>query len=128
LQYNTVALENYNVFKRQVYLNNDPVLLAAKLAVSGNLPELSASGAESDIERILSDTHRQTFAIDKYAHFLEDLRPLGRSCTWPITPVKLFSINYLSSVAKILSERNHKFTVVVRGARLSTTRLWKMPG
>ncbi len=117
LQYNTVALENYNAFKRQVYLNEDPVLLAAKLAVSGNLPELSANGGESDTERILNDTHRQTFAIDKYAHFLEDLKTTRQILYLADNAGEIvFDKLFIEVLQRFYPERNHKFTVVVRGA------------
>ena len=117
LQYNTVALENYNAFKRQVYLNEDPVLLAAKLAVSGNLPELSASGGESNIERILNDTHRQIFAIDKYALFLEDLKTTRHILYLADNAGEIvFDKLFIEVLQRFYPERNHKFTVVVRGA------------
>jgi uncharacterized protein with ATP-grasp and redox domains len=117
LRYNTVALENYNAFKRQVYLNDDPVLLAAKLAVSGNLPELSANGAAGNIERILHDTYRRTFAIDKYAHFLEDLKTTHQILYLADNAGEIvFDKLFIEVLQRFYPERNHKFTVVVRGA------------
>ncbi len=117
LRYNTVALKNYNAFKRQVYLNNDPVLLAAKLAVCGNLPELSGKGGESNIERILNNIHQQTFAIDKYAHFLEDLK-ITRQILYLADNAGeiVFDKLFIEVLQRFYPERNHKFTVVVRGA------------
>jgi uncharacterized protein with ATP-grasp and redox domains len=117
LQYNTVALENYNVFKRQVYLNNDPVLLAAKLAVSGNLGDLSANSGDSNIKKILNDIQRQTFTVDKYAYFLEDLKTTRHILYLADNAGEIvFDKLFIEVLLRFYPERNHKFTVVVRGA------------
>jgi uncharacterized protein with ATP-grasp and redox domains len=117
LRYNRFALENYNTFKQQVYLNDDPVLLAAKLAVSGNLPDLPVNGDEKNIEHILNNANRQRFSIDKYPRFLDDLAG-ARAILYLADNAGeiVFDKLFIEVLRRFYPERGHIFTVVVRGA------------
>jgi len=117
LRYNQFALEHYNAFKRQVYLSDDPVLLAAKLAVSGNLVDLATNGSESYIGQILYNAQRQHFSINDYNHFLEDLSAARQILYLADNAGEIvFDKLFIEVLRRFYPERNLTFTVVVRGA------------
>jgi uncharacterized protein with ATP-grasp and redox domains len=117
LRYNQFALEHYNTFKRQVYLSDDPVLLAAKLAVSGNLVDPESDGSESYVGQILYNAQRQHFSLDDYNRFLEDLSAARQILYLADNAGEIvFDKLFIEVLRRFYPERNHSFTVVVRGA------------
>ena len=117
IKYNKFALEKYGLFKKLIYLHNDPVLLAAKLAVSGNLIDFSKKESEHQISRIIENIHKMEFLINDYHLFMEDI--LNAKNILYLTDNAgeiVFDKIFIEVLQRFYPERAQKFTVVVRGA------------
>jgi uncharacterized protein with ATP-grasp and redox domains len=117
LRLNTFFLEQYNNFKRLVYLNEDPVLLSAKLAVSGNILDFDSNEDLEQIQIIIEKTHKQQFTINHYPLFLNDLAHAKNVLYLADNAGEIvFDKLFIEVLKRFYPERGHKFTVVVRGA------------
>jgi damage-control phosphatase, subfamily I len=117
LRSNTFALNHYSAFKRQVYLSDDPVLLAAKLAVSGNPVDFAGDADENLVEQMLYNTRLQKFAVDDYINFLEDITGVHNILYLADNAGEIvFDKLFIEVLQRFYPERNLNFTVVVRGA------------
>jgi uncharacterized protein with ATP-grasp and redox domains len=117
LRYNQFALLHYNTFKHQVFLSEDPVLLAAKLAVFGNLPDLVSNSHTGRIEQILHNARSQKFNLDDYLFFLQDLAIVRHILYLADNAGEIvFDKLFIEVLQRFYPERSLSFTVVVRGA------------
>jgi uncharacterized protein with ATP-grasp and redox domains len=116
LRYNEFALRHYNAFKRQVYLHEDPVLLAAKLAVLGNLPDWTTADALSPIESIIQNARHLRFTVDDFSGFLDDLTTRHNILYLADNAGEIvFDKLFIEVLQRFYPERRLDFTVVVRG-------------
>jgi len=114
---NTFFLEQYSNFKRLVYLNEDPVLLSAKLAVSGNILDFDSKNEMERIQIIIDKTHKQQFTINHYSDFLNDLTHAKNVLYLTDNAGEIvFDKLFIEVLKRFYPEREHNFTVVVRGA------------
>ena len=117
LRYNKFALQHYDSLKHQVYLNEDPVLLAAKLAVLGNLPDWAGDAGSTQIEQILQNARSQKFSIDDYYYFLQDLSTRRNILYLADNAGEIvFDKLFIEVLQRFYPERSFNFTVVVRSA------------
>lgn len=71
-QNNLEALELYPYLKRLVKKANDPLLMAIRLAIAGNIIDYGAL-AEFDIKSTVKDVLKKKFAVSDYKRFKKDL-------------------------------------------------------
>jgi len=70
---NKEALELYPYLKRLVKQANDPLLMAIRLAIAGNIIDYGAL-AEFDIKKTVKEAIKQKFAILDYKKFKKDIK------------------------------------------------------
>lgn len=70
---NLEALELYPYLKRLVKSSNDPLLMAIRLAIAGNIIDYGAL-AEFNIRQTIKDVLKKKFAISDYRRFKKDLK------------------------------------------------------
>jgi hypothetical protein len=117
LRHNKFALHHYEALKHQVYLSEDPVLLSAKLAVFGNLPDWATDKSSTQVEQILQKAQSQRFSIDDYYSFLEDLAVRHKILYLADNAGEIvFDKLFIEVMRRFYPERGLSFTVVVRGA------------
>jgi uncharacterized protein with ATP-grasp and redox domains len=73
LQNNREALALYPYLKKLVREVRDPLLMAIRLAIAGNIIDLGAL-AEFNIKRTIKDVLKQKFAVSDYKRFRRDLK------------------------------------------------------
>ncbi len=73
-KYNALVLSFYNDLMRLVYQNTNPVLMAAKLAVAGNIIDFGAQGQEIDLFKMIHSIEQEYFEINDFEKFVQDLR------------------------------------------------------
>ncbi len=114
---NRFALERYTDLKKTVYLSDDPVYLAAKLAISGNLLSLDGQHQADQIWRLIENAHRLEFRINDYPQFIEDFINSRHILYLADNAGEIvFDRLFIEVLQRFYPERNHTFTVVVRGA------------
>jgi uncharacterized protein with ATP-grasp and redox domains len=117
LKTNQFLFEQYTKFKRLVYLSEDPVLLAAKLAVSGNILDFDMNGDLSQLNTTLEKIHKQHFTINDYGTFMRDLAYSKRILYLADNAGEIvFDKLFIEVLKRFYPERRYDFTVVVRGA------------
>jgi len=115
LRYNTFVLQYYDPLKHQVYLSEDPVLLAAKLAVLGNLPEWATIGSSAPVELLLQNARSLKFSIDDYNYFLHDISTRRDILYLADNAGEIvFDKLFIEVLQRFYPERRFNFTVVVR--------------
>ena len=113
-QFNKFILDNYHELKRAVYLNDDPVHLAAKLAISGNNLNYTQI---MHLEDLLAEIKKDKFALDDYQQFLTDLIDVKNVLYLADNAGEIvFDKLFIEVLRRFYPERGHTFTVVVRGA------------
>lgn len=70
-RYNKIALDMLPRLKAIVRQAEDPLLIASKIAIAGNIIDFAALSGEVDLDRVLSETLHADFALDDYAAFRE---------------------------------------------------------
>ena len=114
---NRFALERYTDLKKTVYLSDDPVYLAAKLAISGNLLNINGSRQADQIWRLIENAHRLEFRINDFPQFIEDFINAEKILYLADNAGEIvFDRLFIEVLQRFYPERNHTFTVVVRGA------------
>ncbi len=114
---NRFALERYTDLKKTVYLSDDPVYLAAKLAISGNLLKINNNLQADQIWRLMENAHRLEFRINDFPQFIEDFINAERILYLADNAGEIvFDRLFIEVLQRFYPERNHTFTVVVRGA------------
>ncbi len=114
---NRFALERYTDLKKTVYLSDDPVYLAAKLAISGNLLNIDESRPNDQIWRLIENAHRLEFRINDFPKFIEDFISSKHILYLADNAGEIvFDRLFIEVLQRFYPERNHRFTVVVRGA------------
>jgi uncharacterized protein with ATP-grasp and redox domains len=114
---NRFALERYTELKKKVYLSDDPVYLAAKLAISGNLLNIDNEHPAEQIWRLIENAHLLEFRINDFPLFLEDFINAGNILYLADNAGEIvFDRLFIEVLQRFYPERNNAFTVVVRGA------------
>ena len=114
---NRFALERYTDLKKTVYLSDDPVYLAAKLAISGNLLNIDSSRPADQIWRLIENAHRLEFRINDFPQFIDDFINAENILYLADNAGEIvFDRLFIEVLQRFYPERNHTFTVVVRGA------------
>jgi uncharacterized protein with ATP-grasp and redox domains len=117
LKFNQFVLDNYNLLRKIVYLSDDPVYLAAKLSIVGNQFRFKDGNADLQLRDMLSDIHKISFAIDDYSQFLDDVLKTKNILYLADNAGEIvFDKLFIEVLKKFYPERDHHFTVVVRGA------------
>jgi len=70
-RYNEIALDMLPRLKAIVRQAEDPLLIASKIAIAGNIIDFAAFSGEIDLDSVLSETLHADFALDDYAAFRE---------------------------------------------------------
>jgi uncharacterized protein with ATP-grasp and redox domains len=116
-RYNKSVMSKYAELKRFIYLSDDPVYLAAKLALSGNFYHLQAEDTQVTIREYVDLIQRSQFAIDNYFSFLDDLGSARNILYLADNAGEIvFDKLFIEVLKRFYPERDHAFTVVVRGA------------
>ncbi len=63
-QANKILLKNYDFWKKQVQESSNPLYLATKLAVAGNIIDYGANTVPDDLEAFINEIIKKPFAID----------------------------------------------------------------
>lgn len=114
---NRFALERYAELKKKVYLSDDPVYLAAKLAISGNLLNIDSEHPAEQVWRLIENAHLLEFRINDFPLFLEDFINAGHILYLADNAGEIvFDRLFIEVLQRFYPERNNTFTVVVRGA------------
>jgi uncharacterized protein with ATP-grasp and redox domains len=115
--FNQRALDIYHELKRLIYMNDDPVFLAAKLALSGNFFHLNTDDLNKNLHQYVENIQLKKFAVDDYFQFLEDLG-MARNILYLADNAGeiVFDKLFIEVLKRFYPERSHQFTVVVRGA------------
>ena len=117
LNFNQFVLDNYDLLRKIVYLSDDPVYLAAKLSILGNQFRFQDGNADMQLRDMLSDIHKISFAIDDYSQFLDDVLKTKNILYLADNAGEIvFDKLFIEVLKKFYPERDHHFTVVVRGA------------
>ncbi len=116
-RFNRFVLDNYKLLKKIVYLSDDPVYLAAKLSIAGNQFRFQKGNADVQLRDMLADIHKISFAIDDYSQFLDDILKTKNILYLADNAGEIvFDKLFIEVLKKFYPEREHQFTVVVRGA------------
>lgn len=116
-KFNKYALKHYAGFKRLIYLNENPILLAAKLAISGNLLEISADSDAAQLQKILDAANQIKFNINDLELFIDDLSRVKKILYLADNAGEIvFDKLFIEVLQRFYPERALKFTVAVRGA------------
>lgn len=70
---NSVLLDNYDYWKNIVESSENPLYMAAKLAVAGNVIDYGANSAPTDIESKINEIIKKDFAIDNTKELFEKI-------------------------------------------------------
>jgi uncharacterized protein with ATP-grasp and redox domains len=116
-QMNRELLKFYPELKRMIYLSDDPVLLAAKLAAAGNAFDCGTPFNRHHVREVIEDARKLEFKINDYTFFLEDLAKAKTVLyladnAGEIVLDKLF----IEVIKRFYPERKKRLIVVVRGA------------
>jgi uncharacterized protein with ATP-grasp and redox domains len=116
-QINKKLLAFYADLKRMVYLNDDPVLMAAKLSAAGNAFDFGTPLNKHHIQEVVEDARKLNFVINDYEMFLKDLAKAKTVLyladnAGEIVLDKLF----IEVIKRFYPERRKRIVVVVRGA------------
>ncbi len=116
-RFNDFAMNMYDSLKHRVYLHADPVHLAVKLAISGNIIDFGAGDQSLQIQNLMKRMENQEFAINDFISFQEDLlRSRNILYLTDNAGEIVFDKLLIEVLRRFYPERNHKITVVVRGA------------
>lgn len=113
---NQRLLKYYPDLKRMIYLNNTPVLLAAKLAAAGNAFDFATPLSMGHVREVVNEARNKDFKINDYPLFLEDIAK-SRTVLYladnagEIVLDKLF----IEVLKRFFPERKKRIIVVVRG-------------
>jgi uncharacterized protein with ATP-grasp and redox domains len=111
--------EKYDDLKRLVYVSSDPVQQAVKLAAAGNILEFKDQGKDVNINEIVASAQNLKFGINDYHDFIEDLERYKKIVYLTDNSGEIvFDRLLIEIITRFYPERNHKFTVVVRGTPL----------
>ena len=117
LDFNRRALSIYEELKRLVYMNDDPVFLAAKLALSGNFFHLYTVEMTKNIRQYIDAIQQKHFAVNDYFLFLDDFGSARNILYLADNAGEIvFDKLFIEVLKRFYPERGHQFTVVVRGA------------
>lgn len=72
-KYNTIALEMYPSLKKSVKLSSDPLLMAVKLAIAGNIIDFGTVDGSIDLEGTIQHCLRTDITINDFDNFQKDL-------------------------------------------------------
>lgn len=116
-RYNELVLQNYDKLRRIVYMDADPVMAAAKLAVAGNIIDFGIESIEIDVNKIFDQVHDSNFFINNFDQFIEDLKTSRHILYLADNAGEIvFDRLFIEILQRFYPELALKFTVVVRGA------------
>ncbi len=116
-KYNRAALELYDDLRKIVYMDREPVLTAAKLAVAGNVIDFGVDNKDVQVRQIIANIHETNFAINDFNVFINDLKQARRVLYLADNAGEIvFDRLFIEMLNRYYPELNLQFTVVVRGA------------
>ena len=82
-----MALALLPELKTKIEAATDPLIMALRLAIAGNVIDMGVNGnvTEFDVARIHQSSPWQSLSLEIRADFETPLPRLNASCTWPIT-------------------------------------------
>jgi uncharacterized protein with ATP-grasp and redox domains len=117
LRFNQSALNIYQELKRLVYMHEDPVFLAAKLALTGNFFHLQSDTMIKNVREYMDSIQEKQFAVNDYFQLLDDLGEARNILYLADNAGEIvFDKLFIEVLKRFYPERDHSFTVVVRGA------------
>lgn len=93
---NQLLLDQFSFWKLMVEQQADPLHMAAKLAVVGNIIDYGAHSVQDDLLSQIHSLCRKDFTIDQTTELLTKIKQAKEFFTWAIMPEKLFLTNCLS--------------------------------
>ena len=117
MKYNRLALHFYDDLLRIIYRNPEPVQMAAKLAVAGNVIDFGAQVKEIDIYQTIHNMETLYFEINDFERFVQDLSQ-AKSILYLADNAGeiVFDRLFIEILQRYYPELGLKFTVAVRGA------------
>ncbi len=114
---NQLGLTLYDELLRLVYKNPEPVLMAAKLAVAGNVIDFRRNTSEIDLYQIIHNIEQLHFEINHFDQFIDDLKR-SRSVLYIADNAGeiVFDRLFIEILQRYYPEIGLRFTVAVRGA------------
>ncbi len=117
MKYNSLGLSFYDDLLKIVFRNPEPVLIAAKLAVAGNVIDFGAQVKEIDIHKTIHAVEDLFFEINDFERFIEDLRGSKKILYLADNAGEIvFDRLFIEILQRYYPELGLEFTVAVRGA------------
>ncbi len=114
-QMTELAVQHYDELKRQIYLHQDPVMFAAKLAAAGSLLALQKKETAESYHNALIGLGNFEFAVDDSSRFLNELPAARRIVYFADNAGEIvFDRLFIETIMRFYPERQHQFTIVVR--------------
>ncbi|NOX88721.1 MAG: DUF89 family protein [Calditrichaeota bacterium] len=116
-KYNSLGLALYDELLRQVYRSSEPVMMAAKLAVAGNVIDFGAQTNEIDIQETVQNIDKLYFEINHFDRLIEDLKKAKKVLYLADNAGEIvFDRLFIEILQRYYPEIGLEFTVAVRGA------------
>ncbi len=116
-KYNALGLALYDELLRQVYRSSEPVMMAAKLAVAGNVIDFGAKTNEIDIQETVQNIDKLYFEINHFDRLIEDLKKAKKVLYLADNAGEIvFDRLFIEILQRYYPEIGLEFTVAVRGA------------
>ncbi|APF19731.1 protein of unknown function DUF89 [Caldithrix abyssi DSM 13497] len=117
IKYNSLGLAYYDDLLKIVFRNPEPVLMAAKLAVAGNVIDFGAQVKEIDIQKTIHTVEDLYFEINDFERFIEDLKQSRKILYLADNAGEIvFDRLFIEILQRYYPELGLEFTVAVRGA------------
>lgn len=115
-KYNSLGLSFYDDLLRIIYRNPEPVQMAAKLAVAGNVIDFGAQVKEVNIFQTIHSIEEMSFEINDFETFIEDLSHSRKILYLADNAGEIvFDRLFIEILQRYYPELGLEFTVVVRG-------------
>ncbi len=115
-KYNQAALALYDDLRRMVFHSADPVLMAAKLSVAGNIIDFGTSARPVQVSSLVDSISQLDFTINHFNQFINDLLTRQNILYLADNAGEIvFDRLFIEMLLRFYPEKNLKISVVVRG-------------
>jgi len=116
-KYNLAALAVYDDLRRLVYRSSDPLEMAAKLSVAGNIIDFGTAGKPAEIGQLLENIAQLEFRVNHFRDFITSLLTKKNILYLADNAGEIvFDRLFIEMLLRFYPEKNLKIRVVVRGA------------
>jgi len=118
IKHNQMAMDLYDKIKKTVYLSNDPVFMAAKLAIAANIIDFGSPGHKViNMQKMLDEIDQMHFTVNDFHKFVDDFVHAKNVLYLADNAGELvFDKLFIEVLKRFYPERGNNFIVVVRGA------------